>query len=144
MKAAVPTVLERIGFPNGEATVTSVPDVVFPILADGRRWTATFNPLAGSVSGVADGAKSESELGWRRFLLRLHTTHGYPSETNARWFWAVLVDAMALVMCFWGVSGLVMWWQLKGTRRVGAVVLCLSAVAATALGFAMHAAMANG
>jgi hypothetical protein len=44
-------------------------------------------------------------------------------------------------MCFWGLSGLVMWWQIKATRKVGAVVLVLSAAAATALGVAMHAAM---
>jgi hypothetical protein len=48
---------------------------------------------------------------------------------------------MAFTMCFWGLSGLVMWWQIKATRRAGAVVLALSAVAATALGFAMHTAM---
>jgi hypothetical protein len=48
---------------------------------------------------------------------------------------------MALTMCFWGLSGLVMWWQVKTTRKAGAVVLVLSAVAATALGIAMYAAM---
>jgi hypothetical protein len=44
-------------------------------------------------------------------------------------------------MVFWGLSGLVMWWQIKATRRAGAAVLVLSAVVATAFGFAMHAAM---
>ena len=141
VKASVPTVLERTGFPAGEVTVTSVPDVVFPVEAGGRTWTATYNPLTGGVSGTPADAKPETELGWRRFLLRLHTAHGYPGETNGRWFWALVVDAMAFTMCFWGLSGLVMWWQIMATRKAGAVVLVLSAVAATALGFAMHAAM---
>lgn len=141
IKASVPTILERTGFPAGEVTVTSVPDVQFPILADGRTWTATYNPMTGTVGGTPAEAKPESELGWRRFLLRLHTAHGYPGEQNARWFWAVVVDVMAFVMCFWGVSGLFMWWQLKATRKLGFVILVLSAVAATALGFAMHTAM---
>ena len=50
-----------------------------------------------------------------------------------------LTQAIAVIMM--GVSGLLMWWQLKTTRRVGFLILVLSAVAATAIGFAMHAAM---
>jgi hypothetical protein len=141
VKATIPTILERTGFPAGDVTVTSVPEVVFPVEADGKTWTATYNAMTGAVSGTPADAKPEIELGWRRFLLRLHTAHGYPGEQNARWFWAVIVDVMAGVMCFWGVSGLLMWWQIKATRKAGAVVLALSAVAATSLGFAMHAAM---
>ena len=141
VKAAVPVVLERTGFPSGEVTVTSVPELMFPVEADGQTWTATYNPMTGAVGGAPAGVKPETELGWRRFLLRLHTAHGYPGKQNARWFWAVIVDVMAGVMCFWGLSGLLMWWQIKATRKLGAVILLLSAVAATALGFAMHAAM---
>jgi hypothetical protein len=144
LKAAIPTILERSGFPaEGEVTVTSVPEVVVPIRADGRIWTATYNPMTGSVSGKAADTKPESELGWRRFLLRLHTAHGYPGETNSRWAWAVIVDVMAFVMCFWGLSGLIMWWQLKQQRTLGYVLLTLSAIAATALGMGMHSAMAG-
>ncbi|MFO0800706.1 MAG: PepSY domain-containing protein [Gemmataceae bacterium] len=140
-KAAVPTILERAGFPTGEVTVTSVPDITFPVTADGRTWTASYNSQTGAVSGSPEGAASATELGWRRFLLRLHTTHGYPGEQSARWFWAVVVDVMAGTMCFWGVSGLVMWWQLKGTRKLGAVVLVFSAAAATVLALGMYAAL---
>ncbi|HYH68986.1 MAG TPA: PepSY domain-containing protein [Urbifossiella sp.] len=141
LKAAVPTILARTGFPTGEVTVTSVPDVTFPIEADGRTWTASYNSQTGAVSGVPTGTAPAAELGWRRFLLRLHTTHGYPGEQNPKWFWAVVVDVMAGTMCFWGLSGLVMWWQLKGTRKLGAVVLLVSAAAATVLAIGMHAAL---
>lgn len=141
IKASVPTILERTGFPTGDVTVTSVPEVVFPIEAEGRLWTASYNPMSGSVSGTPADAKPESELSFRRFLLRLHMAHGYPGETNSKWFWALIVDAMAFTMCFWGLSGLVMWWQIKATRRIGFVILALSAIAATLLGFAMHSAM---
>ncbi len=143
IKASVPTILERTGFPSGDVTVTSVPDVQFPVLADGRVWMATYNPMTGAVTGTAADAKPETELGWRRFLLRLHTAHGYPGEANARWFWAAIVDATAFVMCFWGLSGLAMWWQLKAQRRIGFVLLAASAIAATALGIAMRAAIAG-
>jgi hypothetical protein len=77
----------------------------------------------------------------RRFLTRLHLAHGYPGEQNARWFWAVVVDAMAFVMVFWGVSGIFMWWQIKATRKFGFLVLVLSVAAATALGLGMHEAL---
>jgi len=141
LKTAVPTILERTGFPTGEVTVTSVPDVSFPVEADGRTWTARYNPLTGAVSGAPVGAAPAAEVGWRRYLLRLHTAHGYPGDQNAKWFWAVVVDVMAGTMCFWGVSGLVMWWQLKATRKLGAVVLLFSAAAATVLALGMHAAL---
>ena len=138
LKGVVPVVLERCGFPTGEVTVTSVPDVVFPIDANGRVWTATYNQKTGAVTGTPDDAKPAVELSWRRFLLRLHLAHGYPGEVNARWGWALIVDAMAFTMCFWGISGLLMWWQIKATRKLGLVILLLSAVTATVLGIAMH------
>lgn len=141
VKASMATVLERASFPTGEVTVTSVPDVVFPIVADGRTWTASYNPMTGIVGGTPVETKPETELGWRRFALRLHTAHGYPGETNAKWFWAIIVDVMAFVLCFWGLSGLLMWWQIKSTRKLGFAILTLSAIAATALGLAMHEAL---
>lgn len=140
-KAAIPTLLEKHGFPPGEMTVTSVPDVVVPIRADGRVWLASFNPMTGVVTGRADDVKTDQEPGWRRFLLRLHTAHGYPRETNSRWWWAVSVDLMALVLCFWGLSGVTMWWSIRSQRRIGMGLLAVSAIAAMALGIGMHAAM---
>jgi hypothetical protein len=139
MLATMPTLLEKTGQTVGEVTVTSVPEIIFPIEAEGKTWIATYNPKAGTLSGKLPG--EPAELGWRRFLLRLHTAHGYPGEVNARWSWAVIVDVMAFVMCFWGISGLFMWWQIKATRKLGAVVLVLSAIAATVLGVMMYTAM---
>jgi len=137
-KAAAPTILERHGLPVGEVTVTSAPDLSFPIVAKGKAWTATYSPLNETVGGTPAEGSKESDLAVRRFLLRMHLAHGYPGEVNARWLWAVGVDSMAFVMCFWGVSGLFMWWQLKATRKLGIAVIALSAIAATALGIAMY------
>lgn len=136
-------VLARLGYPYaGEVTVTSVPEIVVPMEADGRIWLATYNPMTGAVSGVPADDVEKPELSVRRFLTRLHVTHGYPSDTaKASWFWALIVDAMAFTLLFWGCTGLLMWWQIKATRLTGAVVLILSALAATALGFAMHRAL---
>ena len=139
IKSAVPTIMERKGFPKGEVTVTTAPDIKFPVEVDGQVWTAIYNPLTTSVSGTA--GPEHSELTWRTFLLRLHLSRGYPGEVTTKWLWAVGVDAMALILCYWGVSGLFMWWQIKATRKAGLVVLALSAVAATALGVGMYSVL---
>jgi len=62
-------------------------------------------------------------MSWRSYLLRLHTTQGYSGIYEARWFWAMIVDAMSFVMIFWAVSGLLMWWQIKRLRKAGWVVI---------------------
>jgi hypothetical protein len=143
VKATVPVVLERTGYPGGEVTVTSVPDLSFLMTDGSKTWNVTFNSQTGGVSGKsAADMKPAEELSTRRFLTRLHTAHGYPSEQNAKWAWAVIVDVMAFVMVFWGVSGLFMWWQIKAVRKVGVVVLAASLVAATALGMGMHEILA--
>lgn len=139
-KTSVPTIMERKGFPRGEVTVTTSPDIRFPIEAGGLLWTATYNPITTNVSGTA--GPEQSELSARTFLLRLHLSRGYPGEITTKWLWAVGVDAMATILCFWGVSGLLMWWQIKATRKAGLVVLALSAVVATALGIGMYAVLA--
>lgn len=143
VKAAVPVVLERTGFPAGDVTVTSVPDISFRLTDGEKVWRATYNPLTGAVGGKPDGEPAGEGLSARQFLLRLHTAHGYPGDpADARWVWAVVVDAMAFVMVFWAVSGFLMWWQIKATRRWGLVVLVLSAAVATWVGLSMHDLMA--
>ena len=137
--AALPAVLERYGYPTGEVTVTSSPDVVFYLRSGDQEWKAMYNPMTGAVSGTPADAGTPPDLSARRFLLRLHTAHGYPGEANARWWWAVVVDGMAFVMVFWAVSGFFMWWQIKATRRLGVVALAASAVAATWLAVSMYA-----
>ena len=141
IRASIPSLLERTGFPNGTITVTSVPDLIFPVRSGGQIWTATYQPMTGSLTGQPGADLPPNPLSTRRFLLRLHTAHGYPSYTNARWFWAVIVDAMAFALAFWGLTGLVMWWQLKSTRRLGAVALMVGLASAMLLGLAMHSAI---
>jgi len=145
VRAAVPTVLERTGFPGGEVTVTSVPDLVFNMSDGSKTWVVTYNAQAGTVSGkLAEEVPPPEELSNRRFLTKLHTTHVYPSEQNVKWFWTVIVDVMAFVMVFWGVSGIFMWWQIKATRLFGFVILVLSMAVAIYLGMGMHELLATG
>jgi hypothetical protein len=139
VRAAVPTILERTGFPGGEVTVTSVPDLTFLMDADGRRWRVTYNGKAGSVRGrPAEDDEAPPPPTTRDFALRLHTAHGYPYRAGPRQAWAVLVDVIAAALVFWGATGLVMWWQVRAARRSGAIVLLASAAIAAVLISAMR------
>ncbi len=143
IKESIPELLQKSDFPTGEITVTSVPDISFPMECDGRIWHVTYNSLTGNLNGVLLEQKPQTELSTRRFFTGLHKLHGFPGETNFKWFWALIVDAMAFTMCFWGITGLLMWWQIKATRKLGFVILLLSAVAATLLGLGMHSTMTS-
>lgn len=81
--------------------------------------------------------------GFERFLKRLHTIHVYPSEFGFRWLWALLVDLTAVSMVLWGLSGLMMWWQIKTLRRVGFVVLLGCLVVATPMIWGLYGQFAS-
>lgn len=55
------------------------------------------------------------------FLERLHRRRGYQSGYLADKVWAFLVDFFIAAMIAWVASGLWMWWEMKLTRRMGAV-----------------------
>lgn len=140
MKNALPIVMERKGLPAADITVTISPDIRLPIDVGGELWTATFNPLTTAVTGVK--GQKNSDLTLRSFLLRMHLTRGYPGEIDLKWGWAVGVDSIAIALCFWGVSGILMWWQIKSTRRAGLAVLIVSSIVATLLTLGMHQLLA--
>lgn len=62
----------------------------------------------------------------RHFFMRLHTSHGQPPHWNGRMIWSVILDAMAIAMVTWALTGLFMWWQLKRARLIGTVVIVAS------------------
>jgi hypothetical protein len=135
---ALPTVLQRMGLPGSDVTVISSPDLTFLMEADGKRWRVTYDTLTGEITGRS-AEDAIDDLTTRTFLLRLHLAHGFPASVDARWYWAAAVDAMFVSMVFWGLSGILMFWQIKAVRFWGAVVLLASSVTATILFFGMHA-----
>ena len=123
------------------------PELTFAMEGEGKVWRVGYQLQTGRLTGKPEELKSAgppSDFSNRRFLLRLHTAHGYPSEINARWFWAIIVDVMAVCMIGWGITGLLMWWQMKNVRVVGAVVLVLSAVVSFISALGIHATMVAG
>ncbi len=145
VEQGLPAVLGKIGMASSKITEVRSAPLSFQMEGEGRRWLVSYNMQTGSVSGRStDDPALASELSTRRFLTRLHTVHGYPNEFGARWIWALIVDAMAFIMVFWGVSGVIMWWQMKRLRRIGAVALTVSAAAAIWVGVGMHNFMIMG
>ena len=144
-KQAIPILLTNLGYATGEVKVGFIPDLSFHIEADGKKWVARYKALQGSVTGRPfENAPPGDPLTVRRFLIRLHRTHTYPFAIDSRWFWAVFVDLMSGVMLFWGVSGLLMWWQIKRTRSLGILLMIVSIVIACILAVGMWQVLSFG
>lgn len=112
--------------------VRAAPRLEFGLLREGAPYRATYD-LRDSTLRVVPNDEPPAARSLRSFLLRLHTAHGYPSGFGAAFWWAILVDAMAVAMVAWAITGLFMWWQMKNLRRVGAVVVVVCALGTTAL-----------
>jgi hypothetical protein len=55
------------------------------------------------------------------FLESLHRRRGFQGKVVLDDAWAACVDIAIVAMVFWAASGLWMWWELKVTRRTGAL-----------------------
>ncbi|MFO0943406.1 MAG: hypothetical protein U0930_21945 [Pirellulales bacterium] len=145
VEKALPEIARQIGYSEIATTLklTSVPALEFVANSHETDWKVRYDSLNGTVSAsLMDASAASHEFGWRRYLLRMHTTHGYPGEVSPRFYWAIVVDTMAAVMIFWGLSGIVMWWQLKRLRFWGGVAIASSLALATWL-FASMAIVAT-
>jgi len=57
-----------------------------------------------------------------QFLERMHRRRGYGSGFGIEDTWAFSVDLVIVAMIFWAASGVWMWWELKVTRALGALL----------------------
>lgn len=53
------------------------------------------------------------------FFNRAHFRHGYEHPYVAAKVWAIILDLVIVAMVFWAISGLIMWWEIKPSRRIG-------------------------
>lgn len=138
-KRAVPAILDEAGLVGiGEPVAgrRGGGSMTFRATVDGQPSTLTYNLSSGQVTAHADSA--ESDMSARRFALRLHMARGYEPQMSTKWLWALSVDAMAISMVGWGLTGMLMWWQIKRTRFAGGVVLLLSGFLAVYVAAGMH------
>ena len=56
-------------------------------------------------------------------LAQLHTRRGFQSGYAFDDGWAASVDLVIGAMLFWALSGLWLWWELRTTRRFGALAI---------------------
>jgi hypothetical protein len=96
-------------------------------------WNVSYAVGTGRVSGRR--ADQLPNLGVSQLFSMLHTTHHFPLGLGARWFWAFFQDLLGVAMVFWGLSGFVMWWQLKATRIAGALSLLAALTVAGVVAF---------
>jgi hypothetical protein len=106
--------------------------------ADGQKWRVSYDTLSGRVTG-RPAEEVPNGLSRRRFLLLLHLSHGFPGTVTTRWLWAIAVDVTFVSMVFWGLSGILMFWQIKATRHWGIAMIIGGTLIAVALGYGMHA-----
>lgn len=138
VKTGIPKALTRQGLAADDAGMSIGTDLVFYVECDGSIWRATYSTQTGTVTGAP--VEEPNGITTRRFLTQLHMSHGY-AGSGTRWFWALVVDAMFASMVFWGLSGMLMWWQLKAVRIAGLCVIVSSLVLAVVLAIGMHASM---
>jgi hypothetical protein len=50
---------------------------------------------------------------------------------------AIIVDATGALMIFWGLSGIIMWYQIKPLRNNGMLTMILGILLAGILGYGM-------
>ena len=164
---SVTELVNETEFDISKLNVRSFPTIEFDAIVDGERQrmrysrTTSRRPTSSANMNQSESKTEEQvkpeyrgnlsivgsnprDLNWRNYLLRLHMAHGYPVQKNHRWFWAIAVDLMFASMVFWGLSGVVMWWQIRRTRRIGMILLIGSAIVATWLAIGMHWELVNG
>lgn len=112
------------------------PRLSFPVEHGKERRVATYDLRSGLVS-----LSEPRSMRVPNFLTSLHMSHGYPQDKKSEKLMtvrAVFVDAMALLMCFWALSGIVMWLQLKQLRRSGLMVAIASLLSTVFVWSAMY------
>jgi hypothetical protein len=62
------------------------------------------------------------------FLERLHRRRGYNHPYTLEDTWGFTVDVAVVTMVFWSLSGIWLWWELKSTRRWGALSLAAGVI----------------
>ena len=60
---------------------------------------------------------------WDQFLTGMHARGGFEHDTTLQRSWSLVVDLVQIGILLWIASGLVMWWELRGHRRWGALTM---------------------
>jgi len=109
--------------------IRSYPTLKFNVVRNGEEHTLEMN-LKGEV-------KVDDKETLRKKLVKLHVTHGDPGHVGSRWLWFLIVDIMGFAMIIWGLTGALMWWTIKPTRKTGGIALTFGFAAMTILALSL-------
>jgi len=102
-----------------EVNAPRLPGLLFRAEQGGRSFRVHLDPNTGEIR-----AQPMPPLSPLSFLGRLHKDSGkYAAGPWVRVAWALLADLVAVSICFWTLTGLIMWLQLKPLHRTGAFLL---------------------
>jgi hypothetical protein len=115
-------------FQKADPTITKlgplgVPQVRFAVTEGGREFTAVCDLATGSLTLTP----TERAIG--DFLQKLHMTHKYISGPWYRFAWLIFANLVGLALCFWVVTGVVMWWRSGTSRGAGLAALAVTSAA---------------
>lgn len=60
---------------------------------------------------------------WPEWLEYMHRRRGYNHDYLKEDLWALVVDVVIFTIVGWALTGLWMWWEIKATRKWGAICL---------------------
>jgi hypothetical protein len=109
------------------------PQLAFRLLdARGEEWNVLYDFGSGKLAGKPTAAARAGAF--VELLESIHTQHHYPPHGGATRFWALFADLTAVTLLVWATTGIVMWWQMRRLRLLGALVLAGAlAIAATVM-----------
>ena len=92
-----------------------------------RPYRITYTPGSGTPS---DGkiVVERARFQWNTFMGSIHRRRGYQQPYALDDAWGFIVDLFIVATVAWALSGLWMWWEMKVTRKWGAVSLGVGAV----------------
>ncbi len=92
--------------------------------AQGKRWNVSYDLATRSIA--SRDAHGDSGVPFVEILEKLHTQHHFPTYPDMTLFWAIFADLTGLTLVLWAATGLVMWWQMKPSRVIGAVAVSIA------------------
>lgn len=114
---------------------TSGPRLRATLVDGGKSYDLRYDLGSGKLALSPNGESVDSPREVRSSLTRLHTLAAYPASVGGRWFWALLVDGVALSLVLWVLTGLFMSWQIIKLRRVALIAIASGIV--TSVGLAL-------
>ncbi|MBL0170993.1 MAG: hypothetical protein IPP90_09715 [Gemmatimonadaceae bacterium] len=66
-----------------------------------------------------------------QMLERMHRRRGFSQPFWTDRLWGALVDGFIVVMLTWAITGVLLWWEMRVTRRLGAAFLIAGLAAFT-------------